>query len=181
MDSTPICYDIKNINNTMPDMYSVIAELYAECVHSSAYVSRSVDTCWFVQHNLVWYSLFSSFKVQSKAKKIIMYKVRRIIYEHILEFEKYPNFKAARYLGFCLNVLWISEHSRRTKDAGWPLSKVVMRWVENNYLTLYENYRDVAEACLLGGISFDVDKKAIVKTYRPSMSGKPNQAYLYLK
>ncbi|MUK70254.1 hypothetical protein [Aliivibrio fischeri] len=179
-NNAPICFQLRNKSLQSQDMYCKIATLYTECIHAAAYVSNPVDTCWFIQHNLVWSELFDNNNEQSKAQKIIMHKVRRNVYDNILKFGQYPNYRTARYIGFCLNVLWIKSHVVHKKDIGWALRKVVVAWVKQNYLTLFETNRVIAEACLHGGLSFDEEKKAIIKTFQSFTPGKLSEDYFYL-
>ena len=157
-----------------------IAELYFEIIHSSAYIKEPVDTCWYIQHNITWYRLMGNFSVRSTAQKIISHKLRRKIYDAICEFSKYPNYMVARYLGFCINVLWIKSHLSPKNDNGYALRKAMIKWLRANYLKLRAEEAILADACLMDGIGFDEDKQAIYKTYR-SRPGRPTpREYFYL-
>ena len=61
-----------------------------------------------------------------------------------------------------------------------PLKNVVIKWVKKNYLALYESHPTVAEVCLMGGISFDAEKKQLVRTYASHTDQQPSQDSLAL-
>ncbi|HIF9171982.1 TPA: hypothetical protein ACX6PS_000617 [Photobacterium damselae] len=107
-----------------------IADLYYEIIHSSAFISEPIDTCWFIQHNITWSMLLNGFSEQTNAHKIIAKKVRRKLYNSICELNKYPNYKAARCLGYCINVLWIKSHLKSEDDNGYALRKVMLNWLK---------------------------------------------------
>lgn len=175
-DEIPVPFILrsKKDRNT-EDFYDHIASLYYELIHISCYISKPVMTCWFVQHNTVWASLFDSYSKSGKAKKIILHKVRRRLYNSIKEFETYPNYQASRILGFCLNIFSIVD-----KGNGLPLKKAVWRWIENNYSKLYKENNKLAEAALMEGIEYDPEKNAIVIVSRGRMGKASNRKYWYL-
>jgi hypothetical protein len=49
--------------------------------------------------------------------------------------------------------------------AGYPLRKAVISFARKNYLALVQRQPKAAAAVLMGTISFDKDKKQLVKTY----------------
>lgn len=61
-----------------------------------------------------------------------------------------------------------------------PLQKVVLKWVQKNYLSLHDNHPTVAEACLMGGISYDPEKKQLVRTYASHADREPSRDILLL-
>ena len=158
------------------DFYDHIASLCYELIHYSCYVNKPMMTCWSVQHNTVWTSLFNSYIKNGKAKKIVLHKVRRRLYNAVMEFEKYPNYQAARILGFCMNIFAVVR-----EDEGLALKKAVSRWVERNFAQLYKGNRKLAEAALMDGIEYDPDKNAIIKIFRGSMGKEPKKSYWYLQ
>ncbi|MBA6383658.1 hypothetical protein H4J45_09755 [Colwellia sp. BRX10-6] len=173
----PDCIKLKNsdkLNNQ--SFYDHIAALYFELIHFSCYISEPMMTCWFIQHNTVWGKLFDNFEKDSKAKKIILHKVRRRLFNSIKEFEKYPNYQSARILGFCINIFSIVH-----KGHGLALRKAVWSWVDNNYSKLHKQNPKLAKAALMDGIEYDEEKNAIVKVGRGSMGKKPTRTYWKLK
>lgn len=166
------------------DIYDQVAKLMSEIIYNAAGITKPWWPCWHLQHNTVWTSFFDRFR-ESKTRRIISFKLRRLIYEEIIEFDKYADlksFKAARYLGICLNCMGIKlgeKQHPRGRDTE-PLQKVVLKWVQKNYLSLHDNHPTVAEACLMGGISYDAEKKQLVRTYASHADREPSRDILLL-
>jgi len=56
----------------------------------------------------------------------------------------------------------------------------VISWVKKNYLNLRIENSDIAEACLIGTITFDEKKNQLVKTYEKGLSKEAPQNRLQL-
>jgi len=168
------------------DIYDQVAELMSEIIYNAAGIKKPCWPCWDIQHNTVWTTFFERHR-ESKTRRIIEFKLRRLIYEEIVEFDKYADsksFKAARYLGICLNCMGIKLGEKQHRDRSTaPLQKIVLGWVKKNYLSLHDNHPKVAEACLMGGITYDPEKKQLVRTYTSFSSRadqEPNRDFLSL-
>lgn len=165
------------------DIYDQVAALMSEIIYNAAGITKPWWPCWHIQHNTVWTSFFDRHR-ESKTRRIIGFKLRRLIYEEIIEFDKYrdlKSFKAARYLGICLNCMGVNLGEKQHRDRGTePLQKVVLRWVQKNYSSLYDKHPTVAKACLMGGISYDTEEKKLVKTYASHADREPNRDFLSL-
>lgn len=106
-----------------------------------------------------------------KTRKIVLFKVRRLLYEEIKGVETRPNFKNAAYLGFCLNVLGLKVGKKNDfRRDEYPLRRVVISFARKNYLALVERQPKVADAVLIGSISFDKERKQLVKTYQAGLA-----------
>ncbi|MEH2512532.1 hypothetical protein V1291_003886 [Nitrobacteraceae bacterium AZCC 1564] len=114
---------------------------------------------WTTQYSLVWTQFFNF--DDSETRKIILFKLRRLLYEEITSGR---NYKSAKYLGFCLNVMGL-QPLPRYRGLEQPLRRAVIAWARRNYLSFADAYPDVAAAALVGTISFDADNKRLVKTY----------------
>jgi hypothetical protein len=70
-----------------------------------------------------------------------------------------------------LNVLGLEVGKKRDhRRDEYPLRKAVISLAQKNYLALVERQHKVAAAVLLGTISFDKDKKQLVKTYNEGLN-----------
>lgn len=165
------------------DIYDEVAELMSKIIYNVAGVTKPQWPCWHLQHNTVW-TEFLDWHRESKTRKIIAFKLRRLIYDEIVEFDKYKDvksYKAARYLGICLNCMGIKLEDGQHRSSGTaPLQKCVLRWVKKNYLALYKSHPTVAKACLMGGISLDADKSQLVRTYASDPDREPSRDFLTL-
>lgn len=165
------------------DIYDRVAELMSEIIYNAAGVTKPWWSCWDIQHNTVWSKFFNGFR-ESKSQRVIAYKLRRLIYDEVIELDKYEDlksFKAARYLGISLNCLGftLSGVSRRDRNTE-ALKKVILGWVRNNYVSLHDNHPTVAEACLMGSITYDAENMQLVKTYASLADREPKRDILYL-
>jgi hypothetical protein len=92
-------------------------------------------------------------------------RVCRLLYNDVLEMNRSPNFKGARILGFCLNVLGLE----RIKDDCFKdtraLHKAILTWTRKNFARLHDYDPRVAEACLVDDTTYDAANHRIVRTY----------------
>jgi hypothetical protein len=162
------------------DLYDQLARAMFEIVHSAAYVEGPPDKAWSIHHGSVWGDFFG-LGSESRAWKIVHFKLRRLLYDEILELGSFPNYKAARILGICLNVmgLTIGKGTRVERDYA-PLKAVVLAWTQGNYLRLRAVNSKIADACLIGSITFDPEKSQLVKTYLAGLRPEPDREYLSL-
>lgn len=157
-----------------------LARLAFEIIFSASSVTEPVNLVWTIHHNTIWSPLLS-WRKDSRVGRQFRFKISRMLYDEILEMEKYPNFRSARLLGYLLNILGtnVPEKGAYGKEFR-ALSSAVISWTSRNYLTLRENSRRVADAVMLGGISFDEDNSRIVKTFAQGTRDKPSERYLNL-
>jgi hypothetical protein len=154
--------------------------LVFEIIFAASNVSSPDWTAWSIQHNLVWSGIFAFGR--DPADKIVAMKVRRLLYDEIKEMNEFVNFKGARILGFCLNVLGLTPVNRHANSqrADYPLQIVVLNWVKSNYQRLLADYPNVAHVCLQGSVSYDAEKHSLVKTYSGDMRREAVREYLKL-
>lgn len=86
-------------------IFDGLANTILEVVFLASKVRSPARQCWWIQHNSVWSELFNFHSVNGPAAKIIKFKVRRLIYNEVADMKRFPNFKGATILGFCLNVM----------------------------------------------------------------------------
>jgi hypothetical protein len=162
------------------DLFDYMAETMFEIIFATSAVKSPSDTCWTIQHNVVWYNLFSSH--QSTAWGIIRFKLRRLLYNEIRELERFPNYKSSRILGFCLNVMGFRVGEKKGYGSEqYALRKTVLAWTQVNFLKLVERQPEVAASCLTGGITFDKEHSRLVKTYAKGLELEAPKDYLDLR
>jgi hypothetical protein len=149
------------------DQYDDVAKLVFELIGHASRVTTAEPVSWEVQHNSIWRRLFDS--DASKTRKIIQLKLRRLLYEEIKDIKRFPNFKNARYLGYCLNISGLTLGPHKPADADHIFRKAVISWAKKNYLWMLEENAKVAKAVLIGRLSFELDKKQLVKTYEEGL------------
>lgn len=142
-----------------------LSDLIFEVIFAASAVQKPMMLCWWIQHNSVWDKMFHFDHQNGAAAKILKFKVRRRIYDEIKQMKEFPNFRGAKFLGFCLNVLGLEvsreDHYRDSR----PLHKAILSWTKKNYAWLYSYNKRVAEACLVDGYSYEKKRMRIVRTY----------------
>jgi hypothetical protein len=159
--------------------YDEIANLMLEVIKNAAQVKRSDFVNWSVQHNAVW-SEFFNFR-ESKTRSVILFKLRRLIYEEIRSIDRFPNFQNAKVLGMCLNVMGLTVGKKRDHTRSqYQLRKVVISWTRRNFTWLLLQSPKAAEAARVGTITYDPAVGRLVKTYSEGLRNEPPREYLDL-
>ena len=161
------------------DLYDAVANLMFEIIKHAANIKRKDFSGWSVQHNAVWGEFFKPH--ESEARIIVLFKIRRLIYEEIRTIERFPNFANAALLGYCLNVMGLTVGKKRDfRSQEFALRKVVISWAKRNYLWMVGRSPKAAAAALMGMISFDAENRRLVKTYSEGLRAEPPREYLCL-
>lgn len=161
-------------------IYDKLADMIFEVIFSASAVKSPTDLCWYIQHNTIWMQLFNLRSPNGNAANIVKFKVRRLIYNEIMQMNTWANFKGARILSFCLNVMGFTvredDHYKDTK----AIHKAILSWTKKNFVWLYSDSPLVAEACLVDGITYDEDNLRLVKTY-PKEGLRRETKYVYFE
>lgn len=160
-------------------IYDWVASIIFEVILDAAAVTTPQWECWSVQHNAVWSELFQSAHLRNTAGAVVKFKVRRLLYDEIVEMRKFPNFKGARILCFCLNVMGLRLSDARYDRDIRALHKAMLVWTKKNYAWLHSYNPRVAEACLVEDITFDAENLRLVKTY-PAKDLRREAKHIYL-
>ena len=144
-------------------LYDDIASMIFEIIfHASSVISPQWE-CWSIQHNSIWGPI--SRDLNGPGGQVIKFKLRRLLYDEITEMSRFPNFKGAKILGFCLNVMGLKVHEGDYDKEERPLHKAILGWTRKQYVWLQIHSPRVAEACLVDGITYDAENLQLVKTY----------------
>jgi hypothetical protein len=154
----------KGLNHSK-SIYDHIANLTYEIIFEASAVSSPRDLCWWTQHNLLWGELFNFGHLEGAAGSVIKSLVCRLLYKDVTEMNRFPNFKGARILGFCLNVLGLERRKEDNFKDSRALHKAIVTGTRKNFARLHDYDPRVAEACLVEGITYDTPNHRIVKTY----------------
>ena len=161
------------------DIYDLLANLMFELVLAAASVSGPPDKAWGIHHNAVWGQFFD-LSTESRTWKILQFKLRRLLYNEIASLDRFPNFKNAKILGYCLNVLGLQIHPGTYGREYRSLAKVVQAWAYCGYPKLRQTMPRVADAVLIGSITYDEQNNRLVKTYLQGLRDEPSREYLPL-
>jgi hypothetical protein len=170
-------HDINNL--WRDDLYDDIADLMFDVIKNASAVKKSDLSGWFIQHNSVWSQFFR--QGENKTRAIILFKLRRLIYEEIRSIERVPHFVNAAVLGLCLNVMGLSLGNKRDfRVAEYPVRKVVLSWAKKHYLWMVKRGPKAAQAAEVGWISFDAENKRLVQSFNEGLRKKAFHVYLTL-
>jgi hypothetical protein len=176
-----LAYRMKEPYSLKATIYDQLADLAADVIFAAAAVTKPTSLAWSIQHNSVWYSLTRSGGARSSAWGAVRFKLRRLLYDDIKELESFPNFKGARILGYCLNVMGLKMREERLYQEMRPLHSAVLRWTKRNFASLLSVHPPVAEGCLVEGITYDQERNRLVRTYpADGLSLEPSYVYLEL-
>lgn len=161
-------------------VYDMVAESIFDVIFCAASVRSPISTCWTIQHNTVWSVFFESFAEKTEAGAFVRHKVRRLIYNEIKDMERFPNFMGAKFLAFCLNVMGLKVDRQSFNKEYRPLHRALIAWTRRNYESLRAANLEVAEACLVDGMSYDSENRRLVRTY-PAGGLRKEPSYVYLE
>lgn len=163
------------------DLYSLISGLIFELLFSASHVKSPSTLAWSVHHNATWGEFFS-FTQDSPTWKIIHHRLRRLLYDEVAEIATLPNYKNAAILGLLLNLIgFIRPTPKRNNEREyWPLAKTVNSLAKRNYMKLRKDLPDVADAVLIGSVTFDEGNRRLVKTFAKGLEKEPARRYLDL-
>lgn len=158
--------------------YDHIASMISEVIFHASEVRSPQWGCWSIQHNSVWGELFNFNNLDGPAGRVVKFKVRRLLYDEIADMKPFPNFKGAKILGFCLNVMGLTIRQRDNDKDSLALQKAVLAWTKKNYVWLHGYNPRIAEECLVDGMTYDADNRRLVRT-SPAEGLRREPSYVY--
>jgi len=172
---------LQDLGTHRATIYDQLARTILTVIRNASTVQSPRGLCWAVQYNLLWGRLFGAHELRGRAGRVIKYKVRRLIYEEILNVKRFADIRGAKILGLCLNVMGLTvprEHVNRETIA---LHTVVLSWTKKNFVWLHSNYPQVARECLVEHMNYDENSKRLFKANRATpMVPDPVVTYLQL-
>lgn len=165
--------------SALETFYDHIASVIFEVVFATSAVTSPNSLCWWIQHNSVWGDLFNFDRLKGKAGAVVKFKVRRLLYNEIANMKRFANFKGAKILGFCLNVMGLTIRQGDYDKDSRALQKAVLAWTKKHYVWLHGYNSRIAEACLVDGMTYDVENLRLVRTY-PAEGLRREPSYVYL-
>ena len=168
MDDVGATGDVKLRVNKNDFPYSLcdhMAAMIFEMIFAASAIYAPKWLCWTVQHNCVWGEFFGSGKLDGEVGRMVKFKVRRLLYDEIKNMEGFPNFKGAKVLAYCLNVMGLELHGREHEKDSRALQNAILAWTKRNYVCLHNYNPRVAEACLVDTIKYDERVGRLTKSY----------------
>lgn len=158
--------------------YDHIASLIFEVVFAASAVT-SPSLCRWIQYSLVWSELFKFDRRKGNAGAVVNFKVRRLLYDEIADMKRFPNFKGAGILRFCLNVMGLTISPDDHHKDSRALHRAVLAWTKKNYVWLHGYNPRVAEECLGDGMTYDAENRRLV-FMKPAEGLRCEPIYVYL-
>lgn len=166
-----------DLNSTF---FDYLANMIFEVLFHVSAVKSPHWECWSIQHNASWGQLFNIHRLDGPAARLVRFKVRRLLYNDICEMRTFANFKGAKILGLCLNVMGLKIKEGKDTGDSRALHKAVLSWTRKNYVWLHQFNPRVAEACLVDQITYDADNRRLVHTY-PADGLRREPLHIYLE
>ena len=155
----------RSLGSPLYDIYDALADLLVKLIWDTSAIKSPANLCWSIQRNSLWAEIFGYEDRNGPAAQIVKRKLMAQIYHEINELKAFPNFKGARYLAFCLNVMGLELNQEPAHRDSYPLQRAVLRWTKRNYALLRQRNSEVAAKCLAAGMSFEPEHMRIVKCY----------------
>lgn len=162
------------------NFYDSVAKLIFEILFSISAVKNPTSTAWQIQYSTVWGSLFGFNRFGGISGRLVKRKLDRLIYDEIVGLKKFPNFKGARFLGYCLNVLGLKRNDGTFDRHSKALHIAVLSWTVKNYAWLFLYNPRVADACLPADTKYDQIYFKITKEY-PAEGLRRKAGYVHLE
>lgn len=160
------------------NFYDHLASMIFEVILSASAVRSPGDLCWWVQRNYVWAELFNFEQLKGAAGKVVKFKVRRLLYDEVVDMKQSPSPKGGKILGFCLNVMGLTASDGDYDQDSRALQKAILSWARKNYAWLHSYNPRIAEECLVDGMTYDAENLRLVKTY-PAEGLRREPHYVY--
>ncbi|WP_157353832.1 hypothetical protein [Aromatoleum toluclasticum] len=123
--------------------------------------------------------MFNFDRLKGRAGAVVKFKVRRLLYNEIADMRRFANFKGAKILGFCLNVMGFTIRQNDYDKDSRALQKAMLAWTRKHYVWLHGYNPRIAEACLVDGTTYDLKYRRLVRTY-PAEGLRREPSYVYL-
>jgi hypothetical protein len=157
--------DVRSSNKTQPlfrTIYDRIASSIFELIYSSASIGNSCTNRQYIQYSTVLVSVFSRPR-EKKVWKIVLLKVRRLIYDEIIIMNSVPNFKGAKIINFCLNTMGLISTSSKFLREVQAIHRVTLSWIVKNYVWLHDYNSKVAETCLPEEFTYNASELKLIR------------------
>ena len=110
---------------------------------------------------------------------MIKFKLRRLLYDEIVQMKDFPNYKGAKILAFCLNVMGLRVRDKDSLTAdSLALQKAVLSWARKNFARLHAYNPRVMLAGFVDNMSYNEPDQQITKEYMAGLDREPPRDFL---
>lgn len=162
------------------DLTDELCDALLEILTHVSAVKGPVDVAWSIHHNSFW-SDIDEFGQRSDTWKVVRARLTRLIIHELANVREYADFKSIRIIGLLLNVLGVTERPKVEMNSEFAfLRRYVVALVKSTYMKIVAEQPHVADAGLIGRITFDAANKRLVMTYSGGLEVEPAREYLDL-
>jgi hypothetical protein len=173
-------FQLRRKKERRSDIFDRLAKLISEIVFAVATTTGPPARTWGVHYGTTWSGLFRNYE-SGPARRVVLFKARRLLYDEVIEMSKIPNYKGARILGYLLSVLGFERRRTTHERSDGALAIAVRAWAQAHYIWMRQEAPDVAASALIGRISLDENGNRLVKTYEKGLSAEAPKEFLLLK
>lgn len=170
-------------DDSLPVLYGYIVTMIDTVISYTLKVS-SPKLVRDIQYKSVWTKLFYHSTFNGPAGQVVAFKLRRRLYNQIAgiridEMGCLRNFRGAKILRFCLNVLGLVVDQNNDTKHRRALHKAVLAWTKKHFVWLHSHHPRLAESCLGNHITYDAEHLRLAYTH-PAKGPIGNVSYLAL-
>lgn len=177
-------YNVKDRDNHVFDMHYYVSDILLELLFNASKCQADNFFTWHIQNNIVWDGIFFPHKENNgdfykKSKR----KLIRKIYNELNEIINIANFKNTRIAGLILNVLGLAPgpcYATKSDRRLLLIKNLTQNIIKEHFLTILEQQPEVAQNMFPKCISYDPEKKCLIKTYSRGINKEAPKHYLYL-
>ncbi|MBY0363471.1 MAG: hypothetical protein K2X45_16320 [Phreatobacter sp.] len=158
------------------DDFDHLAAIAFANILNSTNVRQDPSTTWSVLHNLAWSNTFRHSNTHQA--RDVAFKLRRLLYNELKDLDRYAHFGRARILGYCLLVFGFKASPVERDVLFEPIRRLAVRLAVRHYERIRKHQPRVAQAVLMGPLSYDPDGLRFVRTYEGQLGTEPDRAYL---
>ncbi|POZ19811.1 hypothetical protein C3709_20735 [Lelliottia aquatilis] len=177
-------YSVRKRRKYVFDIHYYISSALIELLFKASLCQADNFTTWHIQNNIVWDGIFSTHEeFPGEFHKITIKRTIRRMYEELKSIEKFANFKNTRIAGIILNVLGLSPgpcFATRNDKRLALIKSLTQKIIKERFITLLEQQPQVAESMFPKCISYEPERKCLVKTYAVGINKEAPKHYLYL-
>jgi hypothetical protein len=177
-------YSVRKRRKYVFDIHYHISSALIELLFKASLCQADNFTTWHIQNNIVWDGIFSTREeFHGEFHKMTLRKTIRTLYEELKSIEKIANFKNTRIAGLILNILGLAPgpcFATRNDKRLVLIKRLTQKIIKERFITLLEQQPQVAESMFPKCISYEPERKCLVKTYAVGINKEAPKHYLYL-
>ena len=177
-------YSVRDRGRYNFDIHYYVSEALIELIFKASQCQADNFSTWHIQNNIVWHGIFSPHReIRGDFYNKAIRKTIRKIYNELKSIENIANFKNTRIAGLLLNILGLNQgpcFATRGNRRLMLIKNLTQKIIKENFVVILEQQPEVAQNMLPKCISYDPEKKCLIKTYSVGINKEAPKNYLYL-